>query len=58
MNSTSDAETMPEANMFSINVDVPKALQADKLFVVKGTLVNNSDRSWEVEHGADMFTYP
>lgn len=53
----SDAETIPEANMFSINVDVPKGLQADELFVVKGTLINNSDSSWEIEHGADMFTY-
>jgi hypothetical protein len=52
-----DSETIPNANMFSINVDAPKALQADELFVVKGTLINNSDSSWEVEHGADMFTY-
>lgn len=53
----SDTETIPEAKMFSINVEAPKDLQAVKPFVVNGTLVNNSDSSWEVEHGADMFTY-
>lgn len=53
----SDTETIPKAKMFSINVDAPKDLQADELFVVEGTLVNNSDSSWEVEHGAAMFTY-
>jgi hypothetical protein len=53
----SDTETIPKSKMFSINVDAPKDLQADELFIVKGTLVNNSDSSWEVEHGADMFTY-
>lgn len=53
----SDAETIPEANMFSIHVEAPKAVQADELFVVEGTLINNSDSSWELHHGADMFTY-
>jgi hypothetical protein len=53
----SDTETIPKAKMFSIKVNTPKDLQADKLFIVNGTLVNNSNRSWEVEHGADMFTY-
>ena len=53
----SDTETIPKAKMFSIKVDTPKDLQADKLFVVNGALVNNSNSSWEVEHGADMFTY-
>ncbi|MDQ0914868.1 hypothetical protein QFZ78_001128 [Paenibacillus sp. V4I5] len=53
----SNIETIPNAKMFSINVDAPKDLQADELFIVKGTLVNNSDSTWEVEHGADMFTY-
>lgn len=53
----SDTETIPKAKMFSIKVDTPKDVQADKLFVVDGSLVNNSNSSWEVEHGADMFTY-
>lgn len=53
----SDTETIPKAKMFSIKVDTPKDLQADKLIIVNGALVNNSNSSWEVEHGADMFTY-
>ncbi|MEV5026657.1 hypothetical protein [Paenibacillus sp. LPE1-1-1.1] len=53
----SDIETIPKAKMFSIKVDTPKDLQADKLFIVNGALVNNSNSSWELEHGADMFTY-
>ena len=44
----SDTETIPKAKMFSIKVDTPKDLQADKLFVVNGALVNNSNSSWEV----------
>ncbi|CAH1224398.1 hypothetical protein PAECIP111893_05115 [Paenibacillus plantiphilus] len=49
--------TMPEAKMFSVHIDAPEGIQADKPFIVKGNLVNNSDTSWNVEHGADMFTY-
>jgi hypothetical protein len=53
----SDIESIPKANMFSINVDAPNDLQADKPFVVNGTLINNSNTSWEITHGAGMFTY-
>lgn len=53
----SNTVTIPKAKMFSINVDAPKNLQADELFVVNGTLVNTSKSSWLIEHGADMFTY-
>lgn len=49
--------TVPEAKMFSVNVDAPEGIQANKFFVVKGILINNSDTSWNMEHGADMFTY-
>lgn len=52
-----DTETLPKAKMFSIKLDTPKDVQADKLFVVNGSLFNNSNSSWIVEHGADMFTY-
>lgn len=53
----SDKEPIPKVNMFSINVDAPNDLQADKPFIVNGILVNNSNRSWEIRHGAGMFTY-
>lgn len=54
----SDNETtVPEARMFSVNVDAPEGIHADKPFIVKGNLVNNSDTSWNMEHGADMFAY-
>lgn len=32
-------------------------LRLIRLKIYKGTLVNNSNSSWELEHGADMFTY-
>lgn len=52
-----DTETIPTTKMFSIKVDTPKNLQSNKLFVVNSSLINNSNSSWEVEHGADMITY-
>lgn len=52
-----DIDTMPEANMFSMNVKAPDAIQAGKPFIVKGELTNNSDGSVQIEHGADMFQY-
>lgn len=53
----SETETIPKAAIFSINVDAAENVQAGKPFIVKGTLVNNSKRTWELQHGADMFTY-
>ncbi|QGQ95282.1 hypothetical protein EHS13_10460 [Paenibacillus psychroresistens] len=43
--------------MFSLKVTVPKDIQADKPFNVEGVMVNDSGRSWEISHGADMFNY-
>lgn len=53
----SEKGPIPTANMFSINVDTPNDLQADKSFMVNGTLVNNSNSTWEIRHGAGMLTY-
>jgi hypothetical protein len=49
--------TMPKATMFSVNVDVPDDLKVTEPFLLNGALVNNSNQSWEIQHGADMFTY-
>ncbi|HIW34305.1 MAG TPA: hypothetical protein IAA29_16100 [Candidatus Paenibacillus intestinavium] len=49
--------TTPDASMFNITIDTPTNLQAGESILLTGKLVNHSDSSWELEHGADMFTY-
>lgn len=49
--------TTPDAGMFNIIVDTSTDLQAGESILLTGKLVNHSDSSWELEHGADMFTY-
>jgi hypothetical protein len=53
----SNTEVEPKAKMFSIKAHTPNNLQANEVFVVNSSLINNSNSSWEIEHGADMFTY-
>jgi len=53
----SDQKSTPVANNFSLHVDAPEDLQAGELFIITGTLVNQSDNTWDIQHGAAMFTY-
>ncbi|WP_201004820.1 hypothetical protein [Paenibacillus glycanilyticus] len=43
--------------MFSIKVHTSSHLQANQVFAVNSSLINNSKSSWDMEHGAGMFTY-
>ncbi|GLX66093.1 hypothetical protein MU1_04370 [Paenibacillus glycanilyticus] len=50
-------ESVPTAKMFRIQVSTPENVQADESFDVHSSVVNNSNSTWEMEHGAGMFTY-
>lgn len=47
----------PKAKNFSVTVAAPEDLRTGELFILTSTLVNHSDNPWDVQHGADMFTY-
>ncbi|MCZ6911107.1 MAG: hypothetical protein O7C56_09720 [Rickettsia endosymbiont of Ixodes persulcatus] len=47
----------PSESMFSIEITIPEELAAERSFDVKGFLINTSNKSWNISHGADMFTY-
>lgn len=47
----------PDESMFRIEVAVPPDITAEQPFKVEGALINKSPTAWEMEHGADMFTY-
>ncbi|WP_424769419.1 hypothetical protein [Paenibacillus sp. sgz302251] len=53
----SDTEAVPKAEMFGIMVQTSRNLQANEVFSVNSSLINNSKSSWKIEHGASMFTY-
>lgn len=47
----------PDESMFRIEVTVPPGITAEQPFKAEGALINKSPTAWEMEHGADMFTY-
>ena len=48
---------IPETAMFSMELEVPKEVEAGKAFTVNGFLRNDSKHDWFISHGADMFRY-
>lgn len=47
----------PTEAMFNVDMQIPDRIEAGQPFEVEGSLVNLSDRDWEISHGAAMFTY-
>ncbi|GIP32140.1 hypothetical protein [Paenibacillus sp. J2TS4] len=47
----------PDASMLEVGIEELQGIQANEPFIITGYLKNNSKHSWEISHGAGMFTY-
>lgn len=47
----------PKAEMFSMELEAPKEVEAGIPFIVNGFLHNDSKYDWMITHSADMFKY-
>ncbi|MGN7382040.1 MULTISPECIES: hypothetical protein [unclassified Paenibacillus] len=47
----------PDASMFEVGIEELQGIRANEPFIITGYLKNNSKHSWEISHGAGMFTY-
>lgn len=47
----------PDASMFEVGIEELQGIRANEPFIITGYLKNNWKHSWEISHGAGMFTY-
>ncbi len=52
-----NGDTALSASKFRVDLSLPKEMEAGKPFLLEGTLVNKSHHTWQVDYGADIFSY-
>ncbi|MBD3922957.1 hypothetical protein H8B09_29890 [Paenibacillus sp. PR3] len=57
LSACSSTEKLLDDSMFKVRFEIPPSIKAGQTFEANAFITNESNKSWDISHGVDLFTF-